>query len=285
MIKLKSRKNIIKNAVPTQRIDSLRIPVSDLSVRIYKFPHIAFNQPSHHQVEAVQLNTGKLKLKYWTRRFFTLIVPTLSQQSLFKFSYQLKKYGIDISYKLVWQIFRTAVAYPITLNKIKTHIRRKIVRRKDILYHEYEVNLQDRNAAHTIGTPHVESVFSEMKYTAPVKELAFGFPIPKSDSGIDTQPESPEFSGNQLAKPGIHTLKINTISIPPLQMGNISIHSELDIKTSIFGESIQEVASPAIQPIDINSLFIYASSGKNLFHDKPEAKATASETEAIDMVE
>jgi hypothetical protein len=283
MFKLKSKKFFLKNAIPLQRVSVYNIPISELTVRLHKFPHLALYRPETVSPGEIQFIKKTLRSKYWTRRFFSMTVPAL-QYLQNGFKYQLRKFGLDISYKIIWHLLPTEFSYDISTDKFKPYIGKKTIRLRKVLYHQYRFAIHqwhEKIAPEFITTKHefqlAASGFSRQK-------MAVDFSNIKDIQAYECTIAQPTISFQNPINPAMRKTKISRVPISRFDTIEDLLSTSLAIKTSISGDIIPALTSPQIHHGAVNSLYVYAS-GKKLDREIREESHDVIEIELDEDVE
>lgn len=273
MITLKPNKSLARFAAPVKRTAIRKIPISNLKTRLYKFPYLTLSVPMIDEVEALPFSQIRLKLRFWTERFFSLTLPDIHQHVISTFRYQLKKYGIDIDYDFDFNVYDLSLEYEAKLSEVRTTIHRKRVRKPEGLASNYQIGLRE------IDVPIVlhDAIYGHfLRLQASVASDKVGplkFPPLRSGKPSDLQPDGQGAPAEAVDE--FKTLKTNIVPTPfsKLKIKRIKKSEDLALAVAVESETIQLTVTPAIHNIDTQSLSIY-----QLSHDKAKADAESAES-------
>lgn len=283
MFKLKNKKTFLHSVVPSKRVAGFGIQISDLRVRLHKFPHITFIPPDVVKPEDIQLKEKVLKSKYWTKRFFTLVAHSYSLQNLQSgFKYQLTRFGLDISYKLIWHLFRAQVDYRISFQRIVINIRRKMIREREELRENYPVVKQQNHEEFEKNLTLMIHKFRLADSGVSQLKRAGDFSGTKDSLTIDCITAPSTISFQNSIQPRIEETKISQVKIPPFNYTQKIVGSPLFIKIYPTGGSIEALTHPKIHHVAVNSLYVY-SLGKKFEQKKKDAAEESENVIEIDL--
>lgn len=124
MFKLKAHKSFVKYFVPVRRTAIRNFPIAATKVRMYKFPLLKLTAPGVDELNGLHFSQLTIKLRFWTKRFFSLASPAVHSRFESAFRYQLKKYGIDVEYDFEYYMYDMALGYDGQSMKIETILPR-----------------------------------------------------------------------------------------------------------------------------------------------------------------
>ena len=124
MFKLKAHKSFVKYFVPVRRTAIRNFPIAATKVRMYKFPLLKLTAPGVDELNGLHFSQLTIKLRFWTKRFFSLASPSVHSRFESAFRYQLKKYGIDVEYDFEYYMYDMALGYDGQSMKIETILPR-----------------------------------------------------------------------------------------------------------------------------------------------------------------